>query len=723
MENTENCNSDSDADSFIKTLLNLPHQTSNVSDAAVAHEQRRLEGLLCQEISERPALICPYCKRKFGLSQNLKRHVKLGTCRKKKTTNADTPIENRCLRCSKIFSSPRFLQRHVLSAHPDESTTSEPTTTTAPDRRQCNGCLRTFNSFGNMRRHLRDGSCKHVCCFCSQQIPGKDEMLSHVRHHMNNEYLKVSELKALRKQARFLEKSGAAAGRSKKLPKPSKSNPDSNSSSSDSEDSQPPNEDYQQERTTNFDKSLVKYRIRPSGAEQQDMMLLFSNKRQQFTDNIKTELKRFRGAKWYVCVTVKMTKYGTDGEIKDTAKPALRSVTQRVLKHDDIPSQIDAAYFKVCQSLERFKAEGSGWHLDEIELAEQTILKYNPLRGSCSSYSLPEYLRRKACLLSVTGTPCNSHECFKWTILAGMHVSSELTGEIHFSELQQHREKISFEGIECGGNRMSLSQIPEFEKLNKISVNIFGYENETFPLYISKNLDENTRKHVNLLLVSNAEEPGSDGHYCLIQSMSRLLAGERIKKNAKLYYCMRCLNPRYSAESLAAHDRVCSELKPVNCETVSEERKWLQFKNYHRLRDCPFVIVASFSCYSYKLYDKNVETEGRTVRERKLEPSAFAYFRISRYDSYPSEPVVYVGKDPEDTMSRFLKCMDEEQQFVSQVLSTVVPAKLCDIGVQNLMNSNLFCYSCSIPFDETVKPNRDHCHLTGEQCYLKCANC
>ena len=60
-----------------------------------------------------------------------------------------------------------------------------------------------------------------------------------------------------------------------------------------------------------------------------------------------------------------------------------------------------------------------------------------------------------------------------------MHLSPERTGEIHFSELQQYSKDISFEGIECGGKRMPLSLIPEFEKLNKITVNTFGYENET----------------------------------------------------------------------------------------------------------------------------------------------------------------------------------------------------------------------------------------------------
>ena len=156
------------------------------------------------------------------------------------------------------------------------------------------------------------------------------------------------------------------------------------------------------------------------------------------------------------------------------------------------------------------------------------------------------------------------------------------------------------------------NQIPDFERRNKISINIIGYGNEAFPLYISKNLDQNTDKHVNLHFVSNAENLDSDGHYCVIQSISRLLCGETRKGNGRLYNCMRCLTaiPR---DRLADHERVCSKLQPMNCVTVSEEMKWLEFRNYRWQIQCPFVIVADFQ----QLYDGNEPSEGRTVREEK----------------------------------------------------------------------------------------------------------
>ena len=80
-------------------------------------------------------------------------------------------------------------------------------------------------------------------------------MLSHIRHHLNTEYLKVSELKALRKKARHMEKSGAATGTPKQ---PLNTHRNDTGSNSDSDDSQAPSPGYQQDRITNFDNSLVK---------------------------------------------------------------------------------------------------------------------------------------------------------------------------------------------------------------------------------------------------------------------------------------------------------------------------------------------------------------------------------------------------------------------------------------------------------------------------------
>ena len=108
---------------------------------------------------------------------------------------------------------------------------------------------------------------------------------------------------------------------------------------------------------------------------------------------------------------------------------------------------------------------------------------------------------------------------------------------------------------------MPMSKLAAFEKANGLSVNVLGYKNEgeTFPIHISKNQESNGGMHINLLLVQNeskgnVEDASSGNHYCLIQSISRLLSG---KHKSAMFYCMRCLNPTYTAENLKEHERLC----------------------------------------------------------------------------------------------------------------------------------------------------------------------
>ena len=124
---------------------------------------------------------------------------------------------------------------------------------------------------------------------------------------------------------------------------------------------------------------------------------------------------------------------------------------------------------------------------------------------------------------------------------------------------------------------MPLTGIKDFKKKNNVSINVLGYLNEPFPLHISKNRDVNTKKHVNLLFVSYSDEgaensSGSDGHYSVIQDMNRFLRREKVGTNRRLFYCLKCLNPKCSEQKLAEHERFCGELQPMNAHTVTEDK-------------------------------------------------------------------------------------------------------------------------------------------------------
>ena len=135
---------------------------------------------------------------------------------------------------------------------------------------------------------------------------------------------------------------------------------------------------------------------------------------------------------------------------------------------------------------------------------DQTITKYNPLRGNCFQYKVPTELLRKQCLLNVTGPPALTGECFRFAVLAGLHTNENHVGSIPWNDLQPYRTMLSFEGLEGNGKHMPVSDIPKFEALNTISVNVYGYEKCVFPIYVSTTY--NPTRHVNLLLMSELEE-------------------------------------------------------------------------------------------------------------------------------------------------------------------------------------------------------------------------
>ena len=453
-------------DEFIDTLLGVSTESPmHVDSGLLADEIRHLESILTPKASasgsgsaDKPEKICQgrsengpskrnktgdyrceKCKRLFRDRFNLKRHMKTVTCRNAATSKrADNGKTSTCVFCGKLFSNSWNVEKHQRYGRcknveaPKRRKESESCSDNGKASK-CSFCGKLFSNSWNSKQHLRNGSCKRKCCHCSRSVAGSDDLMAlHLQNHMRDEYLTIpqrsenscatSELLGKRKQlALALKSRGAAAA-------------DANLSPPMIRQSPMPRQTKSHFMSTKIKRghqiltTLVRFKIRPAREESLDLMAFLANRKQQLTDNIKTEMKRMRNVKWYASVTVKMTKYSPEGDIRDRAQPSFNSVSQTVISYDDIPAQIDAAIFKICDNLEKFSRDGSGWRLDDILLMVQTVLRYRVVRGSCSDYVLPKRLKRKACVLSVVGAPRNSAECFKYAVLAGMFAPSDRTG-------------------------------------------------------------------------------------------------------------------------------------------------------------------------------------------------------------------------------------------------------------------------------------------------------
>lgn len=98
---------------------------------------------------------------------------------------------------------------------------------------------------------------------------------------------------------------------------------------------------------------------------------------------------------------------------------------------------------------------------------------------------------------------------------------------------------------------VKLQEIFKFERLNNISVNVYG------PLYFTSNRVDN--KHVNLLLI--CDEHGRS-HYTYIQNLSRLVGSQLSKHRHLKHLCDGGLCYSLSIEILRRH-------KEHDCEQVS----------------------------------------------------------------------------------------------------------------------------------------------------------
>ena len=78
---------------------------------------------------------------------------------------------------------------------------------------------------------------------------------------------------------------------------------------------------------------------------------------------------------------------------------------------------------------------------------------------------------------------------------------------------------------------VTLKAIDETERLNpSISVSVFGYETNVYPLRVSTH--RVGRATINPLLISD----GDKKHYCRIKNMSSLLSSQQSCKNYELYH-------------------------------------------------------------------------------------------------------------------------------------------------------------------------------------------
>ena len=141
---------------------------------------------------------------------------------------------------------------------------------------------------------------------------------------------------------------------------------------------------------------------------------------------------------------------------------------------------------------------------------------------------------------------------------------------------------------------VKLDHIVIFEKFNpSISINVFGFEGDVYPLRLSKSKSEQT---INLLLISDGEKQ----HYCLIKSLSRLLSSQLTNHDHAKSFCLNCLNHFPNEEKLKIHEEYCLKNQAIKIE-MPEEGSFISFIHHNRSMKVPFVVYADFEAFTEEI--------------------------------------------------------------------------------------------------------------------------
>ena len=288
---------------------------------------------------------------------------------------------------------------------------------------------------------------------------------------------------------------------------------------------------------------------------------------------------------------------------------------------------------RVLENIAKNMAMGSDVRFYSIIKFELHTVRYKPLRGE-TYIPLPKELADKKAIINIQN---KDNKCFLWCVLRALNPDEKNPQRLD-KKLMGKENTLNMEGIDYP---VRLKDLDKFEKQNPtISITVLGYETKgVYPLRNSVNTD----RDYNIIFI--LIEEGGVKHYCLVKNLSHLLSSQVSNPDGKHHFCLRCLNPFWSHESLNKHQEYCGKYEAVKIE-LPEKGTMLEFKNHHRSEKVPFIVFADFECYNKPIQSCEPNPESSYTKQyQKHEPSSICYYMKCFDDEvYEPELVSYTGR-------------------------------------------------------------------------------
>ena len=366
---------------------------------------------------------------------------------------------------------------------------------------------------------------------------------------------------------------------------------------------------------------------------------------------------------------------------------------QLVLHNEDVEAGVKQSIKEIMDNFLEYQREGSNWTLDHIIELNVHEAKYNPIGGS-TYLELPKEIRDKQACINVN---IKDDQCFKWAVLSALHPVQKHADRL--TKYIRYEDELNFTGIDFPVKRIN---IPKFEKLNNMSITLFGYEEkQLFPIYVSQHQRE---RHIDLLLFSD----GNTSHYVWVKQRNRLLSST--KKHHGHHFCPFCFHGYTKKSLLDDHLPYCGINGPQKIKLPNENTKWFSYTDVRKQMKAPAVIVADFETLNESICDGN---QSNTIKTKHQTPIAFGYTVIGITDELAVPIQVYRGRDAADVaIDLLLQERDRIRKIYDRVFEDPVRYNKTRES-ESHYHQQQSCHICGNIIGIGDDKVLDHCHFTG----------
>lgn len=423
--------------------------------------------------------------------------------------------------------------------------------------------------------------------------------------------------------------------------------------------------------------------------DRNDPIKLMSDIKQDVFNLIKTITISLR-IRFIICMSLLFSKVNNENGLEFHTF-YFCSKTERVLSQYQINEKIQKAFQKISNSIEDFLSHGSGWIIHNINYVDIHIGHYSDRKGGCKSVNLPTKLKNKKALLHIY---CEKNMCFIFCILAALF--PQKANKNKESSYKKYMKYLKFQHLNFP---VKISDIKKFEKRNNVTVNVFSFETDIYPIYISK---FKSSKEIHLLLHKK--------HYFLITNLNRLLH----YKKGVYKYCKNCLLGFQRESTLIEHQKRCLQNSPRKVTLPSGDNKYLKFNGFSKMMVHPFCLYCDFECFIQKM--NSVEPSPNisyNIQTQQHEPFSYGLILVDD-NSKIIYHKFYCGTDVVENFLRTLKS-------IAKCIMTYMKRDLSMLKDNRIFPNN--CHLCGKQFTSKDIIAINHNHITGEKLGKSCISC